>query len=152
MGFIVAASRDLRVENPEQAATQHVREQYPGLLDAIGAAADRAIGSWPIGAAEGDTEDAVDGAVVRSAFRSALDGDGLRARLPAVLASAVRAVGGSLRASPVPAPPYVVVTSHGLLLRATTDAGRLVIELRVFERKDDRYRRLDDVQVSATLE
>ena len=60
------------------------------------------------------------------------------AAFPAVLRECVAAAGGQLRAEPVAAPPYVVVTSVGPVLRATLDEGRLVVTLRVFavERPD----------------
>ena len=53
--------------------------------------------------------------------------------LPAVLATAVEAAGGTLSAQPVAAPPYVAVTSRGPILRATLDGGRLVVTVRAFE-------------------
>jgi hypothetical protein len=54
--------------------------------------------------------------------------------------------GGRLQADPVPAPPYVVVTSVGPLLRATLEAGRLVVTVRAFrvERGDGGTRYVRD--------
>lgn len=60
-------------------------------------------------------------------------------RLPDVLRGAVEAAGRELRAQPVAAPPYVVVTSVGPILRATLDDGRLVVGVRAFRREDGAY-------------
>ena len=50
-----------------------------------------------------------------------------------VLAAAVDAAGYTLPATPVPAPPYVVVTSTGPVLRGTVDDGRLLVGIDCFE-------------------
>ncbi|MFC3958218.1 hypothetical protein [Halovivax cerinus] len=52
--------------------------------------------------------------------------------LRTVLTDLVDALGHELSAPVVPAPPYVVVTSTGVVLRATLPAGRLVIALEPF--------------------
>jgi hypothetical protein len=57
---------------------------------------------------------------------------GLLAEFPAMLASAVEAAGYRMRATPVPAPPYVVVASTGPVCRATVSDGRLVVRLACF--------------------
>lgn len=72
-------------------------------------------------------------------LRACLQERGLLHRLPDVLRGAVAAAGGELRAQPVAAPPYVVVTSVGPILRATLDGGRLVVGVRVFRREDGAY-------------
>ncbi|MFH5797057.1 hypothetical protein [Haladaptatus sp. CMAA 1911] len=58
---------------------------------------------------------------------------GLMARFPDLLSAAVAAAGFSLPARPVPAPPYVVVTSRGPVLRATLTGGRLVVSFLLFD-------------------
>lgn len=70
---------------------------------------------------------------VVSRLRAALDGAGLLHDLTTLLATAVDAAGYELAARPVPAPPYVVVTSTGPVLRATVEDGRLVVALDCFE-------------------
>lgn len=125
-------------------AVEHVRDRYPSLLDAVGAASDVAAEDWPAAGV-------ADGARVRSSFRDALDAVGVRDALPGVLASTVDALGESLQARPVAAPPYVVVTSTGVLLRATLDDCRLVVELRAFEQRAGRYHRRDSVTVTVRL-
>ena len=98
-----------------------------------------------------ERRDAIE-AVLECADEAAGPADGLdnrlRARLqernvlstfPDVLRGAVRAAGRELPATPVAAPPYVVVTSVGPTLRATVADGRLVITVRVFRREEGRY-------------
>jgi hypothetical protein len=71
-------------------------------------------------------------------LRAALDRAGVLDSLPTVLSECVAAAGGELRATPVAAPPYVVITSVGPVLRATLEAGRLVVTIGAFrvERRD----------------
>ena len=95
----------------------------------------------------------------RDGLQAALEATGVIGTLPAVLVTAVDAAGFELRAQPVPAPPYVVVTSRGPMLRATIDPGRLVVRFDVFEVGRDgvsgsepAYRRLDGVRVTISLE
>jgi hypothetical protein len=82
-----------------------------------------------------------DGPGLADALEAALGGAGVLGTLPAVLATAVDAAGGTLSARPVAAPPYVAVTSRGPVLRATLDGGRLVVTVRAFavERDPLRY-------------
>ena len=59
-----------------------------------------------------------------------------------MLTTAADAVGETVEGSPVPAPPYLSVTSRGPVCRGTlSDGRRLVIELAVFEieRQPRRY-------------
>jgi len=77
-----------------------------------------------------------DSAAVRDRLRAALDRAGVLDALDAALADAVAAAGGELSAEPVPAPPYLAVTSTGPVLRATLDAGRLVVRIEAFDVAD----------------
>ena len=52
---------------------------------------------------------------------------------PTVLSDLVTGIGYDLPAQPVAAPPYVVVTSTGPLLRATLADGRLLVAFRLFD-------------------
>jgi hypothetical protein len=74
-------------------------------------------------------------------LRTVLERAGLPERYPAMLVDAVAALGESLPASPVAAPPYVTVTSRGPVLRATLPEDRLVVRIAVFavERDPVRY-------------
>jgi hypothetical protein len=65
-------------------------------------------------------------------FRAALDRAGLLDRAPGILRECVAVAGADLQADPVPAPPYVVVTTTGLVLRATLPDGRLVVRVEPF--------------------
>ena len=60
-----------------------------------------------------------------------LDRAGVLDAAPAVLRECVAAAGDELAADPVAAPPYVVVTGEGVLLRATLDR-RLLVHVRAF--------------------
>jgi len=72
------------------------------------------------------------------AFERALRRAGVLDALPGVLAGAADALGTSLPAEPVAAPPYVVVTRAGPVARATLpDRGRLVVTVVAFERHGD---------------
>ena len=66
-------------------------------------------------------------------LRTELEARGLLHELTGLLATAVDAAGFALSARPVPAPPYVAMTSTGPVLRATVDAGRLVVRIDCFE-------------------
>ncbi|WP_122089601.1 hypothetical protein [Halalkalicoccus subterraneus] len=80
-------------------------------------------------------------------LRAALDRAGILETYPTLLTSAVDALGESLPAAPVAAPPYVTITGTGPVLRASVSTGRLVIRLAVFavERDPKRYVRTGDV-------
>jgi hypothetical protein len=70
----------------------------------------------------------------------------LPADLLAMLGTGAAAVDASIRGSPVPAPPYLAVTSRGPVCRATlSDGRRLVVESVLFdvERRPPRYRFAD---------
>lgn len=86
-------------------------------------------------------------------FRAALDRSGVLATAPAVLEGCVEHAGTQLRAQPVAAPPYVVTTSEGLLLRATFDEGRLLARIRGFELRRDptRYCRREEAIEDAVV-
>lgn len=132
------------MEDPERAVETYVRETFADVVAALEDAVAGATANWP---ADGVT----DPDRVRVDVRTALQQSGVRDRLPRVLAAAVAELGASMRASPVAAPPYVVVTSEGVLLRATLDDARLVITLGVVTRTDGRYRPLETVDVSARI-
>lgn len=65
-------------------------------------------------------------------LRSELTRQGVLEQFPDVLRDAVQAAGDELKANPVAAPPYVIVTSRGPILRATIRDGRLVVAYQVF--------------------
>ncbi|WP_338727236.1 hypothetical protein [Haladaptatus sp. DJG-WS-42] len=79
-----------------------------------------------------DGETVTDRAQVVKPLRALLTKRGVLERYPTMLAEAVEAGGERMQASPVAAPPYVIVTSTGPVLRATLPGGRLVIRIEAF--------------------
>jgi hypothetical protein len=71
----------------------------------------------------------------RDALRERLATAGLLDRAVDALEETVRALDRQLPHDPVPAPPYVVVTSAGLVLRATLEDARLVVTVAAFQRR-----------------
>ncbi|WP_071391309.1 hypothetical protein [Haloprofundus marisrubri] len=120
------------------------------LLDSVVDCADALVTGW-------DGETTTERARVVSPLETVLARAGITEQLPGLLARCVDTAGGELAAPPVAAPPYVVVTATGPVLRATLDSGRLVISLRVFEveRSEDETRNGDgggDTENSADFE
>lgn len=99
--------------------------EHADLLATASDCADAVASGW-------NGESTTDRDAVAGPMTATLRRAGVLDELPTVLAGAVDAAGYSLRAEPVPAPPYVVVTSTGPVLRATLADGRLVISLRLF--------------------
>ncbi|MEZ3144653.1 hypothetical protein [Halobaculum sp. MBLA0143] len=127
-------------DDPTARVRRRVREQHPETLDRVWRAADAVADEW--------TAPPSDRTGVTEPFERRLTSDD-RAGLLAVLETAAEALGASLPADPVPAPPYLVVTATGPILRATLPDCRLVVELRAFtvSRASDgpaTYRRDDD--------
>lgn len=92
--------------------------------------------SWP-------TETVADPERVTTPLASQLTARGLDTALLDALATAVAATDATAAGTPVPAPPYFVVTSRGPLCRATLDNDRrLLIRLCLFavERRPRAYR------------
>lgn len=128
-----------------EAARECVATEHANVVAGVGACADAVADTW----AEPSTSD---GTALAAALESCLAESETLDALPDVLATAVRAAGGTLSAEPVAGPPYVAVTSRGLVLRATLDEGRLVVELRAFRLTDgNRYERRDGVAVEAAV-
>lgn len=113
---------------------KYVLDSHEKLLETVLACADGVVESW-------DSEATTERRAVVDPFERALDISGVTDRFPALLVGAVRALGAELPAEPVPAPPYLTITSTGPVLRATLDSGRLVISIRAFdvERDPTRY-------------
>ncbi|QDX40473.1 hypothetical protein [Salarchaeum sp. JOR-1] len=122
------------------AARDAVRER-DALLDTIGECADAVAATW-------DADAVADSDRLTPLLRRALTDAGVLDALPAVLQEAVDAAGGSLTAPPVAAPPHVVVTSRGPLLRATVDDARLLVRFDCFDVTENAYRRRDGVTVT----
>lgn len=140
--------------DPAAAARERLLAAHVETLEAVLAAADAVATGEPDGAghATGEGSDPEPGPVAASwfrldddrlatadrdalvpVFRAVLEDRGLLAELPDLLAAAVDAAGYQLQAAPVPAPPYVALTSTGPVLRATVADGRLVVNVDCFE-------------------
>jgi hypothetical protein len=117
-------------------------ELLAGLLDC----ADQVAAGWP-----GDAVSRREAVV--GPYRECLTAKGLLERLPRLVRVGVEAAGATLAAEPVAGPPYVVLTSEGVMLRASTESHRLVVSYEVFgiERTDTahRYRRTADSPAAA---
>lgn len=117
--------------SPATVARDSVLSENRAVLADVLAAADGVASDWstlPDGRRATPDRDAVVGPL-----RSELDQRGHLARLPDLLTGAVDAAGYRLPAAPVPAPPYVAITSTGPVLRGTVDDGRLVLAVDCFE-------------------
>ncbi|WP_439026483.1 hypothetical protein [Haloarchaeobius sp. DT45] len=111
--------------DPAADARAALLDSYETLICDVGDCADAVAAAW-----EGPPTDRRE---VVEPLTALLRRRGILAQLPEVLASAVDAAGYDLRADPVPAPPYVVITSTGPVLRATVADGRLVVRVECFE-------------------
>lgn len=83
-------------------------------------------------------------------FRTALRETKTVDALAAAWADSLAHADYELSARPVPNPPYVVVTSVGVVLRATVSEGRLVATLRTFD--VDPYERAGTLPETLTVE
>jgi hypothetical protein len=111
---------------PERAIREFLLTERREIVAGVLRCADRVVGKW------NDDSTTDRNAVVQPLSREFRE-TGLLARFPDLLSEAVSAAGFSLPARPVPAPPYVVVTSRGPVLRATLPEGRLVISFLLFD-------------------
>jgi hypothetical protein len=111
---------------PERATREYLRSEGRETIIATMRCADRVAQGW-------DSDSTTDRRAVVEPLSRELRETGLMARFPDLLSAAVSAAGFSLPARPVPAPPYVVVTSRGPVLRATLPAGRLVVSFLLFD-------------------
>lgn len=118
---------------------RRLHANHTETLDRVWRAADAVAAEWESPPA--------DRAAVVDPLERRLSDDTLHGLL-GLLSTAADTLGETLPADPVPAPPYLVVTSVGPVLRATLSEWRLVVELRAFAVDDDgdqtTYRRGDD--------
>jgi len=140
------------MSHPVRDARRRIRTAHASIVDGIDTCADAVAAPW-------EAERTTDSEAVADGLHQMLTEAGVLESLPGVLADAVEATGYELQATPVPAPPSVVVTSRGPMLRATIDPGRLVIRFDVFEVVRDSapgrppsYRRLDGTRLAVSLE
>lgn len=106
-------------------ARRHIVETYPELCVQIDRCADSVVDGW-------DRARVTDPAAVTDPFECCLEAGGINDRLVTVLTTTAETLGYELPATPVPAPPYVIVTSRGPVLRASLPVGRLVVGFDAF--------------------
>ena len=140
------------MSHPVRDARRRIQTDHASVVDGINACANAVADPW-------DTSRTTDSQAVIDGLHRLLAETGILEALPGVLADAVEATGYELRATPVPAPPYVVVTSRGPVLRATIDPGRLVVRFDAFDVIRDAdpdlpaaYRRFDGIRLEVSLE
>ena len=131
----------------QRVVTDRVRSEHHDVVSAIDCAADDVAHAWP-------ADCVTDRQAVVVPMHAALVSSGVFERLPDVLLDLVRHAGYDLQADPVAAPPYVVLTSRGPLLRATLSAGRLLVRFVAFEIRrnpEPVYARRDDISIDVSL-
>jgi len=118
-------------DDPAAAARAQLLDANAHAVDAVLAAADAVAADWP--RLDDGRRATSDRDALVADLRAELAGAGVLEKLPEALAAAVDAAGYALPAAPVPAPPYVVLSSTGPVLRGTVDDGRLVVRIDCFE-------------------
>jgi hypothetical protein len=120
------------------------------LLDAHRPALERALSCADAVAAGWDGETTTDRGAVVPRYETVLrEADALQP-LVAALDDAVSSGGHTLAARPVADVPYLAVTSEGVVLRASTENGRVVVTLRAFEIEP--YRRGPPLPAALTVD
>lgn len=122
---------DAGSDGPAAAARNRLLASHADTIAEVLAAADAIAADWQ--RLDGGRPATADSDALVRSLRAELDECGVLGTLPSVLADAVDATGYTLPTTPVPAPPYVVVTSTGPVLRGTVDDGRLVVGIDCFE-------------------
>lgn len=111
------------------------RETLRSLIDT----GRRVAGAWP-----GRT--ATEASAVRDPLEHLIEGRGLNGALLEMLRVGVDALGTEAKGTPLPSPPYVLVTSRGPICRVTVADGRrlvMVVELFEVDRTEPSYRFVD---------
>ncbi|GAA0232038.1 hypothetical protein ACFFQF_26125 [Haladaptatus pallidirubidus] len=119
--------------DPEIAVRKYILAEHAETVTFLLRCADRVAESWNDEVTPDQTSATTDPKMVVKPFSRELRKVGIVATFPTILSGAVSAAEFSMQAKPVPAPPYVALTSRGPVLRATVSAGRLVISFRVFD-------------------
>ena len=126
------------------AVRAHLLETHREPFERALSCADAVAAGW-------DGDATTDRDAVVPPYRAALGEAGLREPLVGALAAALSATDHDLAADPVAAPPYLVVTGQGVVLRGPLSAaGRLVATLRAFTVAP--YRRGPDLPAALEVE
>jgi hypothetical protein len=108
-------------------ARQQILSEHSETVTAVIETAERvatAIDDWPV----------FDPKQIRLPLERLLEDRGLLEPLLGVLQTSASALDAEIRGQPVASPPYLAVTSTGVVCRATlSDGRRLVVELMLFE-------------------
>ncbi|WP_147439898.1 hypothetical protein [Haloarcula sp. Atlit-7R] len=108
------------------------RETLQSVIDAGHSVAT----AWP-------TDDVQESGAVTEPLERLLREQGLTADLLGMLQTGTAAINDTVQGRPIPAPPYLVITSRGPLCRGTLSDGRrlvVVLELFAVRRSPTRYR------------
>lgn len=125
------------------AVRRHLQAAHQPTLDAVAECLDAVAESLDLPASRA--------AVVARQDRALESGD-LKDPLVGLLESALGASGAEPEAPIVAAPPYLVVTGRGPMLRATAGGERLVVLLQGFELDgNSRYLATDEFRVDVTV-
>lgn len=117
--------------DPADVARETFLQDHESLLADVLTAADEVATSW--------SSPPTERAEVVGPFRAALDERSVPSRAVDALNDAADALGMGTGSRPVPAPPYVVVSSEGLVLRLTEpeSGDRLVATVFAFDIERD---------------
>ncbi|MFB6104805.1 MAG: hypothetical protein ABEJ57_06980 [Halobacteriaceae archaeon] len=115
-----------------------IRATHESVLAAVDRRGTEVTREWPADGLGDGRRAATD---LDTAFRA----EGILERLPPVLETAAATLGTAPVADPVAAPPYVVVTSRGPVLRATLPRWRVVLTLAVVTIETGRYHPREDI-------
>lgn len=125
------------------AARRHLLEEHEATLEAVSECLDAVADSLDLPA---------DRATVVGRQRTAFERADIVDPLVDLLDSALAATGAKPEAPIVAAPPYLVFTGRGPMLRATVDGTRLVVLLQRFELDGERqYVATDEFRVDVAV-
>lgn len=102
-----------------------VTERHDETLEILADRADTVIERW-----EGPST--TEPTMITDGLRDAIQETGLESDLVGLLETAVGVTDRALAADPVPAPPYLSVTSRGPVLRGPVADGRVVVHIELF--------------------
>lgn len=111
-------------------------ESHREILQSVIHAGRSVATAWP-------TDDVQESGAVTEPLEHLLREQGLAADLLGMLQTGTAVMGETVQGRPIPAPPYLVITSRGPICRGTlSDGRRLVVALELFavRRSPTRYR------------
>lgn len=128
---------------PSSSSTQSVSNLHTALVETYSQTITAVIDAGADVTAALATHPTDDAEAIRRPLDSLLRQRELLGQVLSMLDTGASAVGEQLQGAPVPAPPYLAVTSRGPVCRGTlSDGRRLVLELRLFavESRPRQYR------------